>query len=141
MLGDLAQSAALACAEALSLRRLEVAAAELQTLMDSTDEGIYRRDLEGRITFINRAALEQTGYAEAEVLGQDAHEVLHHSHEDGSPYPADQCPLTRTMHDRAGARFGDEVFWRKDGTPFPIDCSGFSAVRRGRGQRYRGHLP
>lgn len=124
-LGDLAQSAALACAEALGLRRLEVAAAELQTLMDSTDEGIYRRDHEGRITFINRAALEQTGYTEAEVLGQDAHELLHHSHEDGSPYPAEQCPLTRTMYDRAGARFGGEVFWRKDGTPFPVDCSGF----------------
>ena len=75
--------------------------------MDSTDEGIYRRDLEGRITFINHAALEQTGYAEAELLGQDAHQVLHHSHADGSPYPADQCPLIphyprpdrRTVHE------------------------------------------
>ena len=124
-LGDLTQSAALACAEALGLRRLEVAAAELQTLMDSTDEGIYRRDHEGRITFVNRAALEQTGYTEAEVLGQDAHELLHHSHEDGSAYPAAECPLTRTMDARTGARFGGEVFWRKDGTPFPIDCSAF----------------
>lgn len=124
-LGDLTQSATVACAEALSLRRLEVAAGELQMLMDSTDEGIYRRDLEGRITFINRAALEQTGYTEAELLGQDAHQILHHSHEDGSPYPADQCPLSRAIRDRAGARFTDEVFWRKDGTMFPIDCSAF----------------
>ncbi len=119
------QSAALACAEALSLRRLEVAAAELQALMDSTDEGIYRRDLAGRITFINRAALEQTGYTEAELLGQDAHQILHHSHEDGSAYPAAECPLSHTIQNRAGARFAGEVFWRKDGTPFPIDCSAF----------------
>ena len=91
-LDDLTQRATGACAEALSLRRLEVAAAELQTLMDSTDEGIYRRDLKGRITFINRAALEQTGYTEAEVLGQNGHQLLHHSHEDGSPYPADRVP-------------------------------------------------
>ena len=121
----LVESATLACAEALSLRRLEVGAGELQMLMDSTDEGIYRRDLEGRITFINRAALEQTGYTEAELLGQDAHQILHHSHEDGSPYPADECPLSRAIHNRAGARFTDEVFWRKDGTMFPIDCSAF----------------
>ena len=109
--------------------------------MDSTDEGIYRRDREGRITFINRAALEQTGYTEAELVGQDAHALLHHSHEDGSPYPPDQCPLTRTMYERAGARFSGEVFWRKDGTSFPIECSAFPSVRRGRGHRHRGHLP
>ena len=44
-LSELTLSAALACAEALGLRRLEVVAAELQSVMDSTDEGIYRRDL------------------------------------------------------------------------------------------------
>jgi PAS domain S-box-containing protein len=124
-LGILAQSASLACAEALSVRRLEVVAAELQSLMDSTDEGIYRRDIDGRITFINRAALEQTGYTEAELLGQNAHQILHHTHEDGSPYPASECPLTRSIRDRAGARFSGEVFWRKDGSPFPIDCSAY----------------
>ncbi|MGI8451797.1 MAG: GAF domain-containing protein, partial [Streptosporangiaceae bacterium] len=124
-LTDLARSAALACAEALSLRQLEVAATELQSLMDSTDEGIYRRDLDGRITFINRAALEQKGYTAEELLGRDAHPMLHHSYEDGRPYPAEECPLTRTVHYRAGARFAGEVFWRKDGTSFPIDCSAF----------------
>ncbi len=131
VLAGLAQSAALACAEALSLRRLEMAAAELQTLMDSTDEGIYRRDLDGRITFINRAALEQTGYTEAELLGHNAHQVLHHSYEDGRPYPDAECPLSRTVHEQAGSRFADEVFWRKDGTPFPIDCSAFPLFEGG----------
>ena len=100
-LAELARSAALACAEALSLRQLEVAASELQSLMDSTDEGIYRQDLDGRITFINRAALEQTGYTAAELLGRDAHQMLHHSYEDGRAYPAGECPLTQAAHDRA----------------------------------------
>ena len=101
-LSELTLSAALACAEALGLRRLQVVAAELQSVMDSTDEGIYRRDLAGRITFINQAALEQTGFTAGELLGQDAHQMLHHSHLDGSPYPAEECPLSRIAQTRAG---------------------------------------
>ena len=122
-LAELTLRAALACAEVLGLRRLEVVAAELQSVMDSTDEGIYRRDLSGRITFINQAALEQTGYTAGELLGQDAHQMLHHSHLDGSPYPAEECPLTGIAQARVGARLHGEVFWRKDGTPFPVDYS------------------
>ena len=122
-LAELTLSAALACAEALGLRRLEVVAAELQSVMDSTDEGIYRQDPGGRITFINRAALEQTGYTAAELLGQDAHQMFHHSRLDGTPYPAAECPLITATPGGPGTRFPGEVFWRKDGTPFPVDCS------------------
>ncbi len=122
-LAELTLSAALACAEALGLRRLEVVAAELQSVMDSTDEGIYRQDRSGRITFINRAALEQTGYSAADVLGQDAHQLFHHSHLDGSPYPAGECPLSLAAPSQRGARLQGEVFWRQDGTPFPVNCS------------------
>ena len=69
--------------------------------MDSTDEGIYRRDLAGRITYINRAALEQTGYTAGELLGRDAHDMLHHTHLDGTDYPAAECPLQQVIEDRA----------------------------------------
>ncbi|MFI5065995.1 MAG: GAF domain-containing protein, partial [Streptosporangiales bacterium] len=124
-LAELAQTASLACAEAMVLRRVEVLAGELQVVMDSTDEGIYRRDLAGRITYINRAALEQTGYTAGELLDQDAHRMLHHTHLDGTDYPAAGCPLAQVVAERAGAQFTGEVFWRKDGTPFPIDCSAY----------------
>jgi PAS domain S-box-containing protein len=124
-LAEFTQTASLVCAEAMVLRRVEVMAAELETVMDSTDEGIYRRNLAGRITYVNRAALEQTGYRAEELLGQDAHAILHHTRADGSPYPAAECPMQRVVGDRAGARFGGEVFWRKDGTPLPIDCSAY----------------
>ncbi|MFI5065998.1 MAG: ATP-binding protein, partial [Streptosporangiales bacterium] len=107
------------------LRRVEVLAGELQVVMDSTDEGIYRRDVAGRITYINRAALEQTGYTAGELLGRDAHHMLHHTRPDGTDYPAADCPLQQVLDDRCGAQFSGEVFWRKDGTPFPIDCSAY----------------
>ena len=121
----LVESATLACAEALSLRRLEVLAGELESVMDSTDQGIVRVDLSDRITYINRAALEQTGWAGAEVLGRNAHALMHHTHPDGTPYPAGECPLLRAVRDGEGARLGGGVFWRQDGSRFPVEASAY----------------
>ena len=121
--GILVQGATLACAEALSLRRLEVLAGELEAVMDSTDQGICRVDLSGSVTYINRAALVQTGWTEAELLGRNVHDTMHHTHPDGTPYPAVDCPLLRAIHDNQGTRVSGEVFWRKDGSRFPVEAS------------------
>ena len=111
--------------EALGLRRVEVLAGELESVMDSTDQGIVRVDLSGRITYINRAALEQTGWAGAEVLGRNAHDVMHHTHPDGTPYPAAECPLLRAVRTARGPGSAGEVFWRKDGSRFPVEASAY----------------
>jgi PAS domain S-box-containing protein len=124
-LGILVESATLACAEGLSLRRLEVLATELESVMDSTDQGIVRVDRSDHITYINRAALEQTGWAGAEVLGQNAHALMHHAHPDGTPYPAGECPLLRAVSHGEGARLSGEVFWRKDGSRFHVEASAY----------------
>jgi PAS domain S-box-containing protein len=121
----LVQGATLACAEALSLRRLEVLAGELELVMDSTDQGICRVDLHDRITYINRAALGQTGWTEAELLGRNAHDAMHHTHPDGTPYPAADCPLLRAVRDNEGIRLSGEVFWRRDGSRFPVEASAY----------------
>jgi len=124
-LGTLVQGATLACAEALSLRRLEVLAGELEAVMDSTDQGICRVDLSGCVTYINRAGLEQTGWTEAELLGRNAHDAMHHTHPDGTPYPAADCPLLRAVRDNAGIRLSGETFWRRDGSRFPVEASAY----------------
>ena len=124
-LGILVQGATLACAEALSLRRLEVLAGELESVMDSTDQSICRVDLYGCVTYINRAGLAQTGWTEAELLGRNAHDAMHHSHPDGTPYPAADCPLQRAVDDNEGTRLSGEVFWRKDGSRFPVEASAY----------------
>ena len=121
----LVQSATLACAEALGVRRLEVLAGELESVVDSTDQGICRVNRSGRITYINRAALEQTGWAGTELRGRNAHGLMHHSHPDGTPYPAAECPLLRAVNDGEGVRLTGEVFWRQDGSRFPVECSGY----------------
>jgi PAS domain S-box-containing protein len=122
-LADVADQAAVACAEAQSVRQVQRAASELETLLGATDEGIYTIDTQGRITLVNQAALRLTGYRRDELLGRDSHQLLHHTRADGTPYPREECPTTLVMQSGTGSRTADEVFWRRDGTSFPVEYS------------------
>jgi PAS domain S-box-containing protein len=93
----------------------------LQRLLDSSAEGLYGVDVEGRCTFINRAALEMLGYSrESELLGRDIHALIHHADAQGRPYP-DSSRMMRASRDRLELHAADEVFWRKDGKSFPVE--------------------
>ncbi|MEK7237465.1 MAG: response regulator [Nitrospirota bacterium] len=94
---------------------------EIRLLLDAAVGGLYGMDNQGRCTFINRAGAELLGYQPEELLGRNLHEVMHHSHEDGSPYPVGECPIYRACQDGQGAQLDDEVFWRRDGTTFPSE--------------------
>lgn len=91
------------------------------SVLESVGDGIYGMDQQGRVTIINPAAAEMLGYAPEELLGRNMHEVVHHSYADGSPYPAEKCPINQTVNDMKTCRVSNEVFWRKDGTPVPVE--------------------
>ena len=57
--------------------------ARLNLLLESTGEGIFGVDLDGRCTFINRAAAGMLGYRTESVLGRNMHELMHRKHADG----------------------------------------------------------
>ncbi|MFH1495991.1 MAG: EAL domain-containing protein [Pseudomonadota bacterium] len=91
-------------------------------LLESVAEAIYGVDMKGLITFVNPACLRMLGYErEDELLGQHAHELFHHSHADGSPYPAEKCRAYEAYVSEQGVHVDDEVFWRRDGTAFPVE--------------------
>lgn len=100
----------------------ELAAAQQRNelILASVVEGIHGLDSEGRIVFENAAALEMFGYAAGELIGRRAHAALHPHHADGSASPSDECPLHRTLVD-GYRRTGEDEFFRKDGTPFPVE--------------------
>lgn len=68
---------------------------EQQVILDAMVDGIRGVDAAGIITLCNDALLRMTGYTRAEVLGHNAHELLHHSRADGSRIPNEQCDLLR----------------------------------------------
>jgi len=103
----------------------------VQLLMDSTGEGIYGIDLQGKCTFINRAALEMIGYHAEEALGKNMHDLIHHSFPDGSSYPVEECFIFRPFRDAMSCRVDNEVMWRRDGTSFPSEYSSFPIITDG----------
>jgi diguanylate cyclase (GGDEF)-like protein/PAS domain S-box-containing protein len=88
-------------------------------LLDALGEGVYGVDYRGRCVFMNPAALLMLGFTEKEVIGEDQHALFHHHHPDGTVYPGHDCPVYRSLVD-GETRSGEEWFWRKDGTGFPV---------------------
>ncbi|MGD9151494.1 MAG: response regulator, partial [Desulfobacterales bacterium] len=77
-------------------------------------------DLGGKVAFINPAAYRMLGYDPEELIGEEIHAKIHHSHADGSAYPKGECPMYLTRVDGTEHYIADEVLWRKDGTSFPV---------------------
>ena len=55
-----------------------------------------------------------------DLVGKSMHKILHHSKCDGSQYPREECPIYAAFKD-GKHRVENEVFWRKDGTSFPVE--------------------
>jgi two-component system, OmpR family, sensor histidine kinase VicK len=91
------------------------------SILESVGDGIYGIDLEGRVTVVNPAASQMIGFKPEELLGRNMHELVHHTRADGTPYPAEECPIQNSIRDLDTIRVSDEVFWRKDGTSFPVE--------------------
>jgi two-component system, sensor histidine kinase and response regulator len=105
---------------------------QMQLLLECTGQAIYGIDLKGNCTFINRATCEMVGYRPEEALGRNMHDLVHHHKSDGSVYPVDQCPIYRAFKKGEGCRVDDEVMWRRDGTPLPVEYSSFPILEDGK---------
>ena len=100
-------------------RKLEGETRFRNGLLNALGEGVYGVDYRGLCSFINPAALKMLGFTEAEVAGKDQHALFHHHRQDGSNYPGHDCPVYLSLTD-GETRSGEEWFWRKDGSGFPV---------------------
>lgn len=91
-----------------------------ELLLNSVQEGICGTDPDGRILFANASAARILGHPMEELLGRTIHEVAHHSRPDGSPLPASDCFVLRAAQ-LGAVRAYHTVYFRKDGTPFPVE--------------------
>jgi PAS domain S-box-containing protein len=108
----------------LSRQEADAALTELneryRLILESSAEGIFGLDLEGKHTFVNPAAAEMLGYTVAELEGRHSHTIFHHRRPDGRPYPEQECPIHKvieTGHDYNG----EEFFIRRDDSYIPVE--------------------
>ena len=105
---------------------------EVRLLIESTSEGIFGMDGKGCITFANAAAARLLGYRHAgELVGLPAHATMHHTHADGSTYPVEDCLIGKAMAQGLGMTCESEVYWRRDGSCFPVSYSSAPLIRDG----------
>jgi diguanylate cyclase (GGDEF)-like protein/PAS domain S-box-containing protein len=92
------------------------------SLLNSLAEGAYGMDTNGNCTFVNQSFLQTLGYENAdEIVGKHIHELIHHSHPDGTHYPAEECKIYTSYINNQEVHVSDEVFWRKDGVAIPVE--------------------
>ena len=104
-----------------SQKAIELVSRERNLILNSAGEGIYGLDLQGITTFVNPAACKMLGYTQDELLGIRQHNTVHHSHSDGKPYPKEECHIYAAFKDGKVHHESDEVFWRKNGSCFPVE--------------------
>jgi PAS domain S-box-containing protein len=94
----------------------------MQSLLDSTGDGIYATDLDGVCTFANPSCVALLGFAsDDDLLGQRMHNLVHHTRSNGDPYPVEECLIYRAYHQGEGTHVDDEVMFRADGSRFPAE--------------------
>ncbi len=123
MLTEMGEQGAGACLNALGLQHLHEREQELSMLLESTDEGIFGIDIEGHMSFANRAACELTGYSYEELVNPRFHERIHHTTADGDSCSLSNCLFSMAIRYRENLLVSGEIFWRKNGKSFPIEYS------------------
>ena len=91
-------------------------------LLDSTSEGFYAVDRKGATTQCNAAFLKLFGYDSAdEVMGRRLHPKIPPTPADDMLDPALNCPTQQAALTGKSAYVTGAVFYRKNGSSFPVD--------------------
>ncbi len=92
-------------------------------VLNSIEEALFGIDQQGRFTFCNAACLRILGYRDpTSLIGKKAHALLHPMHQDGSPYPIEDCQLCQAMLRGEVKHTADERFFDAHQNSIPVEC-------------------
>ncbi len=119
--------------EALELRTMELERANelIRTIAENAASSLLMIDDRGIATYMNPAAMEETGYALEEFAKAPFHDVLHPPSDRGG-HSFETCPIRNAREQMQPLKNHHDVFVRKDGSTFPVACSLSPLQREGR---------
>ena len=91
-----------------------------EAVVTSMGEGLYTVDGQGMVTSVNQAAEKLFGWTREELLGRKMHDMTHYKHQDGTPFPAEECAGFQVLHGGKALTNHEDVFIRKDGSFFDV---------------------
>jgi PAS domain S-box-containing protein len=97
------------------------ALAQTNLILNSATEGIYGIDLEQRILFMNSAGAELLRCRPDQAIGKTLQQVLRHTRSDGTAFSNQPSSIVASLRDGAKHQASDELFWRSDGSSFPVE--------------------
>lgn len=104
---------------------------KLKLVLEHTVDGIFSVDKQNNALMVNASALRMLGYKQNELLGKAMHVVHHHTRQDGTPYPREKCPIFLTTQNGSITHEADEVFWKNDGSSFPVEYTSAPIIEKG----------
>ncbi len=113
----------------IKIRRLEQTLAQKNRqleednaiILESMGEGLLGVDKQGRITFVNPAGEKITGWAEADMVGKDFHDLLMHTDPQKQRYPREKDLVLLTLLDQQVRHSDRDIFWSRDGQALPVE--------------------
>ncbi len=111
--------------------QLKISEERSRLILESSAEGIFGTDTEGRITFMNPAACRMLGFSAEDLIGQPSHAAFHHHHPDGREYPKEECPMFAAYTHGKASRIDNELLWCKEGAGLPVEYGATPIVKDG----------
>ena len=97
------------------------AEASLAAILECVALPVWVVDYAGLVVLANPAALETLGFDDlSELRGRHGHDTVHYKHPDGSPYPAEDCPVLEPSRTGEPVHGDEDWFIRRDGTMIPV---------------------
>lgn len=110
--------------------KLEDSEAHIRLLLNSTVEGIFGIDQNGKCMFINKSAYRMLGFhSDGELLGAEMHNLIHHSTPEGRQCPIEECSIYKALLRATSTHIDNDYFWKQDGTGFHVEYYSYPMIK------------
>lgn len=92
----------------------------LKSITDNMGDGVITLDQSGVITFANSKASSILGYQKTELVGQNAHSLIHYETKDGRFVSNDECPTMKKLRENLEYYCEDDTYIKKDKTKIDV---------------------